>query len=132
MKKPIGAVLVCIAFVCMVSLAAIAADNAQPGPLTGTWNCVSHGGQQGDMNFTLDLQQNGENVSGDVSSPLGDADLSSGSFKNNQLTVTIDGDSDVYTLTATLKDGKLAGTWATSNSGGKGTWEGKKAPASQP
>lgn len=132
MKKPIGALLVCVAFVCMVSLAAVAADNAQPGPLTGTWNCVSHGGQQGDMNFTLDLQQNGESVSGDVSSPLGDADLSSGTFKNNQLTVTINGDTDVYTLTATFKGGKLAGKWSTSSSGEKGTWEGKKAAASQP
>lgn len=132
MKKTIGAVLVCVAFVCMVSLAALAADNAKPGPLTGAWSCVSHGGQQGDMNFTLDLQQNGENVSGDVSSPLGDADLSSGTFKNNQLTVTIDGGDNVYTLTATFKDGKLAGKWSTSSSGDKGTWEGKKAPASQP
>lgn len=129
MKKTIGTLLVCIALACVVSLAA--ADNTQSGPLTGTWNCVSHGGQQGEMKFTLDLQQNGENVSGDVSSPLGDADLSSGNFKDNRLTVTIDGNTETYTLTATLKDGKLAGHWSTSESGEKGTWEGTKAAASQ-
>ncbi|MGH9397825.1 MAG: hypothetical protein ACRD18_13375 [Terriglobia bacterium] len=128
MRKSIAAMIACLALVCLGAFAT-AADNAQPGPLTGTWSCVSHGGQQGDMNFTLDLQQNGETVTGDVSSPLGDADLSSGAFKNNHLTITIDGGSDQYTLSATLKGGKLAGKWSTSDSGKSGVWDGKKAPA---
>lgn len=124
------AVALALGLVCLA--APVPASSPKPGPLTGTWSCTSHGGQNGDMNFTLDLQQTGEDVTGDVSSPIGDADLSSGTFKNNELTLTIGGEDDQYTLTATFNDGKLTGKWSTSSSGDKGTWEGKKASTGNP
>lgn len=106
---------------------AIASDaKPKPGPLTGTWQCTSHGGPQGDMEFTLELQQNEEEVTGSVSSPIGSADLTSASFKKNKLEIHIDTPDTKYLLSADYKKGQLAGEWST-DADQKGTWEGKKA-----
>ncbi len=121
--------------VCLVALGlagvALAKDKSlKAGPLTGTWECTSHGSSRGDMPFTLDLQQEKETVAGSVSSPIGSAELSSASFKNKMLQIQIDTDGGDYLLTANLKDGKLSGEW--SHGDEKGTWEGKKqAPGSK-
>ena len=101
---------------------AIAKD--QDSPLTGTWDCQSKGGPDGDMPFTLYLQQEGENVDGSVSSPLGDAPISAGTFKQGVLEIEIDTPEGNYTLKATLDNRTLSGTWSYNNE--KGTWEGKK------
>lgn len=128
MKRTITWLAICLALACLglarLAVAAPASSNAEP--LTGTWQCMSHGGSQGNMAFTLDLQQTGENVSGSVSSPLGDTDLTSATFKGDTLQIEIDGEDTQYHLTAKYANGKLSGTWSTS-SGGRGTWEGKKA-----
>ncbi len=58
--------------------------------MTGTWECQAKGGSQGDMPFTLYLQQNEENVDGSVSSPLGSTRISSGTFKGDTLEIHID------------------------------------------
>jgi hypothetical protein len=105
------------------------AADSQSHALTGTWQCMSHGGTQGAMQFTLDLEQNGTTVRGSVSSPIGDADISSATFRNNTLHIEIDGDDTQYVLTANYSGGRLAGSWS-STSGEKGTWTGKKAHAS--
>ena len=101
---------------------AIAKD--RESPLTGTWDCQSKGGPDGDMPFTLYLQQEGENVNGSVSSPLGDAPLSAGTFKQGTLEIEIDTPEGNYYLKATLDNRTLSGTWSYNNE--KGTWEGKK------
>lgn len=114
--------------VVVASLAVLARakeKNLKPGPLTGTWECVSHGGSQGDMNFTLYLEQTGETVSGSVTSPIGSTELSSASYTKGKLEIDIDGGETKYTLTATYKKGQLTGDWSTDNNE-KGSWEGKK------
>jgi len=94
-------------------------------PITGTWNCQGKGGSEGDMPFTLYLHQDGTNVDGSVSSPLGDTSISSGTFKGDTLEIHIDSPDGEYVLTAKLDKETLSGTWAMSSD--KGTWEGKKA-----
>jgi hypothetical protein len=94
------------------------------GPLTGTWECTSHGSSQGDMAFTLYLEQNKEDVSGSVSSPMGGTELSSATFKKGDLEIEIDTPQGNYKINGKLKKGHLSGTW--SNDTEKGTWEGKK------
>lgn len=128
MKKyclPIGVIGLCIAVALFIPLAIQAAPDSVG--LAGTWQCVSHGGDQGTMPFTLTFQQDGQNISGHVSSQLGDADFDGGTFKNNHLHFVIQGDGDSYDLNAIYKDGKLTGAWTTTVSGKKGTWEGSKA-----
>jgi hypothetical protein len=127
MKRAITSLAVSLAVACLAVVVYAGAGAPKAEPLTGTWQCTSHGGSQGGMAFTLSLQQSGENISGSVSSPLGDADISSASFKDNSLRIVIDGGDTQYVLTAKYSDGKLTGDWKT-DSGEKGTWEGKRAP----
>jgi hypothetical protein len=95
--------------------------------ITGTWNCQSKGGPEGDMEFTLILEQNGDDVDGTVSSPLGDAPITSGTFKGNKLELHIDTEAGNYLLEATLDKSTLTGTWSKDQD--KGTWVGKPAEA---
>jgi hypothetical protein len=125
MKRILTGCLVVLTFACLETLVR-AADKPAEALLTGTWQCQSHGGSRGEMSFTLDLQQNGEDVTGSVSSPLGDADIASGSFKGHHLRIQINGADTAYILTADYQNGKLLGAWHTTNTGEKGTWEGKK------
>jgi hypothetical protein len=77
------------------------------------------------MPFTLYLQQNDQQVDGSASSSMGDAPISSGSFKQNTLEIQIETPDSVYNLTAKLDGRKLSGTW-TYGKDDKGTWEGEK------
>ncbi|HKS96227.1 MAG TPA: hypothetical protein VJV74_08840 [Terriglobia bacterium] len=130
MKRTSLILAISLAVLGLASLA-LSADGAKPkaAPLTGTWQCTSHGGPNGDMEFTLQLEQNSEDVTGSVDSPLGSADLTSASFKKNKLEIHIDTPDTKYLLTADYKKGQLTGEWST-DANLKGTWEGKKAPAS--
>jgi hypothetical protein len=125
MRRILTVCLAVFTFACLATLAR-ATDKPSQAPLTGTWQCQSHGGSQGDMSFTLDLQQNGEDVTGSVSSPLGNADIASGSFESNHLRIQINGADTAYILTADYQNGKLVGAWHTTDTAEKGTWEGKK------
>ena len=99
------------------------------GPLTGTWDCTSHGGPQGDLPFTLTLQQTKDIVTGSVASPIGDTDITSASLKKDVLEIHIDTPQGNYLLTAKYKKNALVeGEWST-DSQQKGTWEGKREAA---
>lgn len=105
--------------------------SSQPGLVTGTWECSSHGGenQEGSTPFTLDLEQDGEKVTGSVSSPEGGMEITDATFKDSVLEIHLDTPDGMYVLKATLKEGELKG--ATTHDGNPmGTWEGKKSAAS--
>lgn len=102
-----------------------AKEKTTTNPLVGTWNCTAVGGPNGDIPFTLYLDQSSQGLTGSVSAPQGDADLTSVNFKDNQLKIEIDTDEDNYTLTGTLAGGKLAGTWYLDGKK-QGTWKGTK------
>ena len=103
---------------------------SKPGALTGTWECMSHGGTEGDMAFTLYLEQSNEVVTGSVSSPRGAAQVTTGSFKEKLMELQIDSEQGLYVVMGKLQKGQLGGTWSLDN-GEKGTWEGKKVSAAQ-
>src|SRR5579883_3298806 len=111
MKQILTGCLVVLTFACLATLVR-AADKPAEALLTGTWQCQSHGGSRGEMSFTLDLQQNGEDVTGSVSSPLGDADIASGSFKGHHCVFKIKAAKRDIFLPANIKKGRLwvAGT----------------------
>jgi hypothetical protein len=130
MKRTALTLACCTAVLGLATLALAQADSTAQSPITGTWQCLSHGGENGDMQFTLTLNQDGESVTGSVDSPMGGADISKGSFKEDKLSIEIATDEDNYVLTATLDDGQLKGEWTHGQN--KGTWEGKKgSPESQ-
>jgi hypothetical protein len=109
--------------------ASLAIGKDKKGPMSGTWDCQSHGGSQGDVTFTLFLTQNGETVDGSISSPMGGTQISSGTFKKNMLEIHLDTPQGNYTLMAKFNKGELSGTWSSDSD--KGNWEGKKAAGTQ-
>jgi hypothetical protein len=123
--------VVTLAGICLFSFSTVSlvcgADNkAKPGPLTGTWECTAHGTEQGDMPFTLTLEQSKQDITGSVSSPMGGTDISSGTFKKKALEIHINTPNGNYTLTGRLEKNQLSGNWSTDTNQ-KGAWEGKKA-----
>lgn len=104
--------------------ASLALAREKKGPMSGTWDCEAHGGSQGDMSFTLSMQQNKEVVDGSISSPIGGTQFSSGTFRRNMLEIHLDTPQGNYSLMAKFEKGKLSGTWASDSD--KGVWEGKK------
>ena len=115
----------------LVGLALNAEEKSKGGPLTGTWECQSHGGDHGDGPFTLELEEDGEKVTGSVSSPEGGMEITTATFKDNLLEIHLDTPDGLYILKATLKDGALSGD-TTRDGNAMGKWEGKKsAPASK-
>src|SRR5208283_194626 len=101
MKRNLVFVSILIGMMALLA-AGLGIAKEKEGPLTGTWVCQSKGGPEGDMPFTLYLQQSGENVDGSVSSSLGDAPLSSATFKDNTLEIHIDAPQGPYVLIAKL------------------------------
>ncbi|MGD0923351.1 MAG: hypothetical protein ABSA70_16545 [Terriglobia bacterium] len=131
MKRVLTTLAVCLAVLCLASLGVAKEKKPKPGKLTGTWECVSHGGSQGDMPFTLYLEHSKETVTGSVSSPMGGTQITSASYKKKTLEIRIDTPMGNYLLTANLKKDQLNGAWSI-DTGEKGTWEGKRAAAKSP
>jgi hypothetical protein len=118
-------------FLLMASGAKAQNSNASREPMTGTWQCVAHGGQNGDIPFTLHMEQHGpKHIYGWVTAQQGTADLTTGSRKGNHFQIEIDTDENQYTLTGILEDSQLSGTWK-QNGQEKGPWEGKKTSSSE-
>jgi hypothetical protein len=110
--------------------ATLAAAKEKKGPMTGTWDCAAHGSTRGDIQFTLFLNQHKESLDGSISSPMGGTDISSGTFRHNNLEIHLDTPEGNYILLAKFHKDTLSGTWSSDNE--KGTWTGKKkAPGSQ-
>jgi len=105
------------------------AKQPKPGPLTGTWECVAHSSAQGDVTFTLKLEQTDETVAGTFVNSSGEYPLTSGSYKNGVLEIHLDAPDGNYVATAKLLHGQLSGHWSKDQEA-EGGWEGKKsAPA---
>src|SRR5579863_2797123 len=137
MKRARIAIPLCFTILAFAALAVSKGTTPQDskskatGPVSGTWQCTAHGGPNGDTNFTLYLSQDKEEVTGSVSSPLGDADISSATFKDGKLEIHINGGDTTYTLSAKLDSGQLSGGQWSSDGGEKGTWEGKRGADQQ-
>jgi hypothetical protein len=108
--------------------ASVSIAKDKKGNLTGTWDCQAHGGSQGDIAFTLFLQENKETVDGSIASPIGGTQITSGTFKRNILEIHLDTPQGAYILMGKFEKGKLSGTWSTDSD--KGIWEGKKQATS--
>jgi hypothetical protein len=116
-----------MSILCILALSVTlqAKEKGSSSPMVGTWKCIAHGGPNGDVQFTLYLQESTSGLTGSVSAPQGDAELTSVTFKDNHLKIEINTDENNYALTAILAHGKLDGTWYL-NGQKQGTWNGTK------
>ena len=117
-------IVLCLTIVFVAAFAQGQGKKPKPGPLTGTWECTAHGGAQGDMPFTLYLEQTKDQLTGSVSSPMGGTEISAGTLKKTELEIHIDTPQGNYQLTGRLKKGELSGRWSSDTE--SGAWEGKK------
>ena len=117
-------IVLCLAVVVAAVFAHGKENKPKLGPLTGTWECMAHGGSQGDMSFTLYLEQTKDTLTGSISSPMGGTEISAGTLKKNDIEIHIDTPQGNYLLTGQLKKGEISGKWSSDNE--SGTWEGKK------
>jgi hypothetical protein len=130
MKRMLKMVLVPVVFCLGVNVLALGKD--KPGPVSGTWVCVAHGSEQGDIHYTFNLLQNEDKVTGNFAenSDSGQkADIKDGSFKDKNLKMEFDAYEGTVTVTGTMaKKDEMSGNW-THSGGGEGTWEcSKSAP----
>lgn len=107
-----------------LSLASAAAET-----VTGTWNCVAKAPGRPDMEFRLNLKQDGKEVTGTGSRADGSASIQRGSFENGKLRIQIDADNGTYDMEGTVSRNKITGT-LTHTSGNKASWEGTREGAS--
>jgi hypothetical protein len=87
---------------------AATATSAEPLNLSGQWDALADVEGQS-YPFVLTLKIDGEKVSGSSSSQLGDANITSGSWKEGTLSFQLEGQSGVITMSAVVLDGKLSG-----------------------
>jgi hypothetical protein len=92
------------------AVAAVAAAPAAPAAvnLNGQWDAIADANGQ-PFPFLLTLKVDGENVTGNSSSQLGEATIKSGSWKDGRLSIQVEGANGVIVLSATVIEGKLSG-----------------------
>lgn len=108
-----GTVKVPITFKKVVAAATSSAAPASAAPaaaldLNGNWEAVADANGQ-PVPFSLTLKVDGENVTGNSSSQLGESTVKSGSWKDGKLSLVLEGQNGVVTLSATVVEGKLSG-----------------------
>ena len=123
MRQMVSFVL-CLAVVAGAATLHGSEKKPKPGPLAGTWECTAHGGAQGDMPFTLYLEQTKDTLTGSVSSPMGGTQISAGTVKKTDIEIHFDTPQGNYQLTGRLKKGELSGKWSSDTE--SGMWEGRK------
>jgi hypothetical protein len=129
-----GVSLVTGAFV--LGLTGLAFAGAKQGPVEGAWSCVAHNTGEGDMEYTFNLAQAAEQVTGNFTAPAADGtqashDVKNGSFKNGKLELHFDDEDGTIDVTGGL-DGKdaMKGDWSQGDA--SGTWDCKRGRVKAP
>jgi hypothetical protein len=93
-----------------------ASASASPAPaaapaafnLNGQWDAVADANGQ-PFPFLLTLKVDGENVTGNSSSQLGEATIKTGKWKDGRLSIEVEGGQGTIVMSATVIEGKLSG-----------------------
>lgn len=112
-----------VSFVLLLFSLAIFADDS----VTGKWKGFSKGDNP--LEFTMDLKQEGEKVTGSLTVDYNVLEIS-GSFKEGTLELVIETGDNKYVATASIKEGKLDGKWK-DDRGAEGTWGAERETAAK-
>ena len=92
-------------------------------PLAGSWDATASVGGM-DYPFTLKLAVAGDKITGTTENQMGTVEIKSGTRTGDKISLAIETPQFSFTLTGSLKDGKLSGEIASDQF--QGTWEAKK------
>ena len=92
---------------------------------SGAWQCWATSGETEDRAFILHLKQASGEITGTATSARGSAVIKKGSLKGNSIELAIATEEGIYTLTGTLEQGKLRGSWKRWDDR-TGTWQGER------
>ncbi|HEV3277656.1 MAG TPA: hypothetical protein VG860_12635 [Terriglobia bacterium] len=130
MKRPNLTILLSLLLCALGCAWASPQKDAKAGALAGSWDCIAHGSVQGDVAFTLMLQQDHETLTGSVKTADGDLPITTGSYKDGALDIVMDSPDAKYTIKGKLDGGQLSGQWTKEGDDGQGgAWEGKRSAA---
>ena len=120
----LAAVVIPAMFAAHHTPASFASSNRFDDVISGEWDMVVNN-QGNTSKLKLRLKLEGENVSGNFesSTPLGNGPVS-GVWRDGKFLAKVETSHATLTLTATLKNGKLAGDWDSGHMTGK--WEATK------
>ena len=76
--------------------------------MSGQWDAVADANGQ-PFPFLLTLKVDGENVTGNSSSQLGEAPIKTGKWKDGRLSIEVEGGQGTIVMSATVIEGKLSG-----------------------
>ena len=98
----------------------LAADEA-----TGKWKCLAKGIPDGDVEFTMDLVQSGESLTGTISAENGSVEISNAKIHEGKFEFTVLAPDVHYTVTGRVDGTKISGAWKDDQQH-SGTWSGQK------
>ncbi len=98
---------------------------AAAGGISGIWASVATT-PNGELPLSLELKQEGDKVTGSLSSDMGSLPIQAGSFKENKLQFDVEIGTNVYRVQATLQEDKFTGNWAPAGGGEGGAWSAKR------
>ena len=104
------------------------ATTAAAGGISGVWSSVAVT-SQGELLLSLDLKQDGEKLTGTVSSELGSLPIQAATFKDDTLQFDIDMNGTIYRTSAVLKDDKFSGRWVNVGTNDGGPWSATRKAA---
>ncbi len=96
-------------------------------PVAGTWECVAHLSGEHDIPFTMALEQNGETVTGTITTHDGELPIKTGTYKAGSLQLHMETSEAKYQVTGKLDGEQFKGQWSKEPDGLAGDWEGKKS-----
>jgi hypothetical protein len=102
----------------------VAANTGGAAALSGEWDGLADTQGQG-FPFSLTLKIDGEKVTGESNSSLGQAMITNGTYKDGKLVFTLDSQGGAIYMSASIKDGELIGEYDYSGQA-QGRWVAKK------
>ncbi len=104
------------------------AATASATGIAGAWDIVADT-PDGNVAYLLELNQQGDALSGTIGGDMGSAPLDALSYKDGKLHFEVDPGGGIYVIDGTLEGDNLKGRWAVSGGGPSGTWSGKRKGA---
>lgn len=130
MKHAKGLVGFCLLLLAMACLLYSQEGKSKSGSISGTWDCVAHLSGESDIPFSMNLVQQGETVTGSLTTSDGELEIKTGTFKDNLLDLHLESSDAKYLVNGKLDGGQFKGHWSKDPDGLEGDWEGKRsAPA---